>query len=87
MRGGVFTQATIAGSRLRSKRFRAVLEQRGRNESQRPRKDRAKNGARKRAGRGWGERSKIRLFLGLSLLRNQTEKLATQVSYYQAGLI
>ena len=50
-------------------------------------KDRAKNGARKRAGRGWGERSKIRLFLGLSSLRNQTETLATQVSYYQAGLI
>ena len=36
---------------LRSKRFRAVLEQRKRNDSQRRR---AKNGASKRAGRGKG---------------------------------
>ena len=65
-------------------------------------KDRAKNGASKRAGRGWGRkegpsfpfpsplfhflalvsflaRPKPRIpFLGLSLLRNQTETLATQ---------
>ena len=49
-------------------------------------KDRAKNGASKRAGRGWAlvsflARPKPRiLFLGLSLLRNQTETLATQAT-------
>ena len=53
---------------LRSKRFRAVSEQRMRNESQ----DLAKNGAR--------PKPKIPL-LGLSLLRNQTETLcATQAN-------
>ena len=51
-------------SSLRSKRFRAVSEQRTRNESQR----RRQNGASKR---GVGGR-------GLSFLRNQTERLATQ---------
>ena len=67
-------------------------------------KDRAKNGASKRAGRGWGRkegrffpspsphfhflalvsflaRPKPRIpFLGLSLLQNQTETLATQAN-------
>ena len=52
-------------SSLRSKRFRAVSEQRTRNESQR----RRQNGASKRGG-GGGR--------GLSFLRNQTERLATQ---------
>ena len=49
---GVYYPATIAGSRLRSKRFRAVSEQRTRNESQ----DCAKKDASKRAGRGWGRK-------------------------------
>ena len=59
-------------------------------------KDRAKNGGSKRAGRGWVSfpplfhflalvsflaRSKPKIpFLGLSLLRNQTETLATKAS-------
>ena len=46
---------------LRSKRFREVLEQRTRV------KDRAKNGASKRAGRGWGRKARKRFF-PLSLL-------------------
>ena len=53
-------------SSLRGKRFRAVSEQRTRNESQR----RRQNGASKRVGGGGGG--------GLSFLRNQTERLATQ---------
>ena len=56
-------------SSLRSKRFRAVSEERTRKESQTPRE----NGASKRSGRG----PKIP-FLDLSLLRNQTETFATQ---------
>ena len=52
-------------SSLRSKRFRAVSEERTRKESQTPRE----NGASKRGG-GGGR--------GLSFLRNQTERLATQ---------
>ena len=50
---------------LRSKRYRAVSEQRTGNESQRRR---AKNAASKRAGRGLEETQNP--FLGLSLLRN-----------------
>ena len=55
-------------------------------------KDRAKNGVSKRAGRGYFHflalvsflaRPKPRIpFLGLSLLRNQTETLATQADDY-----
>ena len=63
---------------VRSKRFRPVSEQRTRNESQKPHEK-------------WGSRTIFRAdktenpvprrpFLGLSLLRNHTEMLATQAS-------
>ena len=68
---------------LRSKRFRAVKEQRTRNDSQRPRE----NSVSKRASPHFhflalvsffaGPKPRIP-FHGLSLLRNQTETLATQ---------
>ena len=46
-------------------------------------KGRAKNGVSERALVSFLERPKPRiLFLGLSLLRNQTETLATQASHY-----
>ena len=53
-------------------------------------KDRAKNGASEKAGRGWGTKSLVSFLarskpkipiLGLSLLRNQTETLATQAKH------
>ena len=50
-----FYKANILTS-LRSKRFRAVSEKRTRNVSQRPREKWRKNGASKRAGRGWGRK-------------------------------
>ena len=74
-----------AQNSLRSKRFRLVSEQRTRDESKRP-----KNGASEKAGRGWGTKSLVSFLarskpkipiLGLSLLRNQTETLATQAKH------
>ena len=52
-------------------------------------KDRAKNGVSKRAGRGpFLARPKPRIpFLGLSLLRNQTETLATQASVGSSSVL
>ena len=52
-------------------------------------KDRAKNGARKRAGRGWGRKEGSRFVsradrTGFFLLRNQTETLATQAKDHAA---
>ena len=57
---------------LRSKRFRAVSGQRTRARA----KDRTKNGA--KATSGQNRKSQSSSFLGLSLLRNHTETLATQ---------
>ena len=75
---------------LRSKRFRAVSEQRTRNDCQRPRE----NGASKRAGRGWGwkvpflARPKPQIpFFDLPLLRSQTETLVTQAISWSRILI
>ena len=60
---------------LRSKRFRAVSEQRTRNEGQRPRE----NWYEWKSGEA---RPKPKIpFLGLSLPRNQTETLATQANH------
>ena len=53
-------------------------------------KDRAKNGARKRAGRGWGRKEGSRFVFRADrtgfffLLRNQTETLATQAKDHAA---
>ena len=70
---GVHTRDFVS---LRSKRFRAVSEQRTRNESQRVREFffhffRS---------RSIFSRGRNRNSLGLSLLRNQTETLATQAN-------
>ena len=90
-------QISVKSSPL-SKRFRTVSEQRTRTASRSEKlhwgtrvKDFAKNGASKRAKRGWFHFSVLVLFLarpkvqnrksrilGLSLLRHQTETLTTQ---------
>ena len=78
-----------AQNSLRSKRFRLVSEQRTRDESKRPREKWRKW----KSGEGvwgWGTKSLVSFLarskpkipiLGLSLLRNQTETLATQAKH------
>ena len=81
--GGVFTQAISPDlTCVASISVRFWSKERGTRV-----KDRAKNGANKREGRGWGRKVKNPPVSRSSLLRNPTETLATQVSYYQAGLI
>ena len=67
--------STIAG--LRSKRFHVVSEQRTRNESQPPLPP-GKKWLSFHFSRGRNRKSHSPSFLGLSLLQNHTEMLATQ---------
>ena len=74
-----FEKADISTS-LRSKRFRAVSEQRTRNDSQRPREKRALSF---HFVRGQNRKSRSSSFLGLSLFPNHTEALAAQATDIQ----